>query len=400
MKLLYVCTDFPYPPRHGGMVDMWNRIQALHRLGIRCDVVATVADAPSPQNRACVESLVQNLILSHREPGTKGVLSLRPGHVATRTGLRRVKLPQAYDLVLLQTEFTSDILRNPTLRTDAVAVRVDNDEVAFHIQTARAERSILLKAYFLLEAWRIRRHSAKILPQVDKLWFVSHKEESQYRAEARNRRRQEIDFLPAGIDLKLLDRPSLAGRRVLFVGNLWAQMNREALEWYLTSVHPLLQDVEGYKFVIAGSSRGKRCDWLQDLTDAQSNVLVHYDSEDLTPHYRASALFVNPMQRGAGVKLKTIEAALRGLPIVTTNVGAEGSGLQDKVHCLCADSPASFADAIQLLLNDKDLAGRLGREAQAFITDHYDQEKALRRLLPLDTVSSRPDQNCAASSAL
>lgn len=381
MKLLYVCTDFPYPPRHGGMVDMWNRIQALHRLGIPCDVVATVAEAPSPQFRAQVESLVQNLILCRRDSGKKGVLSLRPGHVAIRSELRHVKLPQPYDLVLLQTEFTSDILRNPSLQATAAAVRVDNDEFAFHIQTAMAEKSIPLKAYFLIEALRIKWHTSKILPEMDKLWFVSHREQDKYKATAKNHSRQEIAFLPAGIDLRLLDHPPLAGQHVLFVGNLWAQMNREALEWYISKIHPLLDDVEGYKFVIAGSSRGKACHWLNKLTSAWTNISIHYDPDDLTPYYQASAIFVNPVQKGAGVKLKTIEAALRGLPVVTTNVGAEGSGLKDKTHCLFADSPAAFADAIRRLLHHKDLAGQLARNAQDFISYHYDQEKALSRLL-------------------
>jgi len=367
------------------MVDMWNRIEALHNLGISCDVVATVAQPPSPQNRAHLESAVQNLILCRRESGKKGVLSLRPGHVAIRYDLRKVKLPRTYDLTLLQTEFTSDILRNPTLQTKAVAIRVDNDEFSFHLQTAKAEKSIPLKAYFLLEALRIKWHSSKILPKADKLWFVSHKEENKYRARARNRNHQEIDFLPAGIDLKLLDHPPLAGHQVLFVGNLWAQMNREALEWYLTNVHPLLQDVQGYTFVIAGSSRGRPCEWLQNLSSGQANISIHYDPDDLSPYYRSSALFVNPMQKGAGVKLKTIEAALRGLPIVTTEIGAEGSGLQDDIHCLYAGSPTTFADAIRKLLYDKDMAGQLARSAQAFIADHYDQEKALRRLLLSDT---------------
>src|ERR1039458_450385 len=180
VKLLYVCTDFPYPPRHGGMVDTWNRIQAMHQIGITVDVVVTVAAEPSPRDREVVASLVRNLMFCRRESGRKGLLSLRPGHVAIRSDLRNVRLPDSYDAVLLQTEFTSDILRNPTLKAGFTIIRVENDEFAFILQTAKAEKSIPLKAYFLFEALKIKFHTSRTLPRVDMLWFISHRELEKY----------------------------------------------------------------------------------------------------------------------------------------------------------------------------------------------------------------------------
>jgi len=381
VKLLYVCTDFPYPPRHGGMVDMWNRIQTLHQLGITVDVLATVAKEPSFQDREVVACLVRNLMFCRRESGRKGLLSLRPGHVAIRSNLRNVQLPDSYDAALLQTEFTSDILRNPTLKAGFTIIRVDNDEFAFHLHTAKAEKSIPLKAYLLFEAFKVKLHTSRTLPRVDKLWFVSHRELEKYEQARSENRGHSIDFLPAGIDISLLDQPSLNGSQVLFVGNLWAQLNREALEWYLTEIHPRLAVVEGYRFAIAGSSRGKKCDWLEELASRHSNVTISYDPDDLTPYYRSSAVFVSPMRKGTGVKLKTVEAVLRGMPVVTTSVGAEGSGLQDHTHCLFAENASDFSVAVQFLLQDKSAACDLARRAQAFIIEHYDQGKALRRLL-------------------
>jgi polysaccharide biosynthesis protein PslH len=381
VKILYVCTDFPYPPVHGGLVDMWNRIQALRALGATVDVIVTAAAEPPKSDREKVENLVRHLFISKRQSLRRGVLSLRPGHVAIRTDLRCVDLNDDYDAVLMQTEFTSDILLNKTLKYKISVVRVDNDEYAFHIQTAKAERSWPLKLYYYLEALKIRRHTSRMLPKADMLWFVSHDERARYQGRFRPLKPQGTAFLPAAINLGLLDKPHLHGSQVLFVGNLWSPSNRHALEWYIEQVHPRLMDLPDYKFLIAGSIRGQSHEWLDKMIAPYPNIVSHFDAEDLSLFYKTSAVFVNPMQRGAGVKVKTVEAVLRGLPVVATTVGAEGSGLVDRVHYKCANQSLEFAAFVREFLEDKNIAHEFVRRSQEFIIEQYDQRKVLARLL-------------------
>ncbi len=360
---------------------MWNRIQSLHGLGVTLDVLVTVAAEPALSDRKKVEKLVRRLIITKRRCSIYGLFSIKPGQTAIRSDLRRAKLEDQYDAVLMQTEFATEILLNKTLKYRTAIIRVDNDECAYYIQTAKAERSWSRKLYFLLEAARIRRHTARMLPAMDMLWFISRDELARYKQRHRPPDSQSAVFVPSAIDLKLFDEPSLAGSQVLFVGNLWTPLNREAVEWYLECVHCRLADVPGYKFVIAGSTRGKDCAWLEDLVRRYANVSTHFDLEDMSPLYQSSAVFVNPMQRGAGVKLKTIEAVVRGLPVVSAKTGVEGSGLVDGVHYKCAYSPHEFAVRIRELLMDKDIAREFVRQSHAFIADRYDPSKVLEELL-------------------
>jgi glycosyltransferase involved in cell wall biosynthesis len=117
------------------------------------------------------------------------------------------------------------------------------------------------------------------------------------------------------------------------------------------------------------------------MMSQHSNIAAHFDPEDLTPFYRSSAVFVNPMQNGAGVKLKTIEAALRGLPVVSTKTGAEGIGLVKDVHYKCANTPSDFAAQVSDVLRNRKMAHEIVRNAQEFLLDQYDQRKVLGRLL-------------------
>lgn len=380
LKVLYVCTDFPYPPTSGGLVDMWNRIQILHGLGITIDLIVTVATDPSDAAREKVASLVRRLIVTYRDRSVRGLVSLRASQAVIRRSLRHVSLTETYDIVLLQTEYVSDILRNATLRATVSVIRVDNDEYSYYLESAKAEQRWLLKLYYLQEALRVRALSARILPSVDSLWFVSHDELQRYR-EKHAKSNQSTEFLPTSVDLKMLDTPSLEGNRVLFVGNLWANLNREAVEWYVAGVHARLKDIPDYQFVVVGSARGKGCDWLSALVRANTNVIAYLDVDDLSPYYQSSAVFVNPMQRGAGVKLKTIEAVLRGLPLVSTTSGAAGSGLIRTAHYRCADTPEGFAAQVRELLANRQSGREMARNAQRFVVEQYDQQKVLGRLL-------------------
>ena len=67
---------------------------------------------------------------------------------------------------------------------------------------------------------------------------------------------------------------------------------------------------------------------------------------------------VNPMHHGAGVKLKIINAIEFGLPVVSTSVGKEGTGLDNAVHLHVADTAEDFMKAIRHLLVHPTKEGR------------------------------------------
>ena len=82
-----------------------------------------------------------------------------------------------------------------------------------------------------------------------------------------------------------------------------------------------------------------------------------------------------PILSGSGMRMKILEAAALGMPIVTTCVGKEGLDFADEVHCLVADTPQAFAYAIARLLKDASLRRELALNAQALFKMKYSIEK-------------------------
>jgi glycosyltransferase involved in cell wall biosynthesis len=104
-------------------------------------------------------------------------------------------------------------------------------------------------------------------------------------------------------------------------------------------------------------------------------VELHSDVAAVSPFYQATQLAAVPEQQASGVKLKTLEAANHGVPIVTTSSGREGTTLVDRAHCLVADDEAGFAAAIVELLGDDALRQNLAAAAHQRVRDHFAPER-------------------------
>ena len=72
------------------------------------------------------------------------------------------------------------------------------------------------------------------------------------------------------------------------------------------------------------------------------------------------------------MRVKILEALARGIPIVSTTIGAEGIDLTPGEHLLIADEPADFAAAVVRLLRDRAFADRLAEAGRRHALSHYD----------------------------
>ncbi len=104
----------------------------------------------------------------------------------------------------------------------------------------------------------------------------------------------------------------------------WAAMNRPENEQGLinfiqTCFTKLLKIDSEYKLYIVGSNPSAKVRNLQS-----NNIIVTGFVEDPTSFFEKAEIGIVPLLTGAGIKLKTLEMLSAGLPVISTNVGAEG----------------------------------------------------------------------------
>jgi glycosyltransferase involved in cell wall biosynthesis len=83
---------------------------------------------------------------------------------------------------------------------------------------------------------------------------------------------------------------------------------------------------------------------------------------------------------GSGTRVKIVEAAAYGKPVVSTTIGAEGIELRDGEEILLRDDPGSFAEACIRLLTDHALAARVGQRARSAIEERYERRAVVESI--------------------
>ena len=379
-RILIVANDFPFPPHHGAALDMWNRILSLKRLGFRLDLIATVRSEIKRECLDAVGAVVESLQVVRRNRGIASALALAPFQVRSRVALRAVPLVEAYDAVLLESEYVAPILENRRLEARVRILRLANNEPHYYRELQGSARAWTQRCFYRVEALKFDRFSPWVKSRCDLLWFISDRER-EHHLEVCPADSLKAIFLPPDPGVRSMRAYSGGGGNVLFIGGLTFPPNLEGLEWYVKHIHPSLSSLRGYSLTVAGRTDEITMPRLRAALRGYSNISLCRDPEQLNDLYSQSAVFVNPVLRGAGVKLKTLDALRAGVPVVSTSIGMEGTGLVHGEHLLVADSAEEFARGVEELLQDRALAGGLVRSAQAFLAKTYDNERNIRASL-------------------
>ncbi len=139
--------------------------------------------------------------------------------------------------------------------------------------------------------------------------------------------------------------------RIVFVGNCDWEPNYHGLEWFLRLCWPgVLARVPGATLAIVGGSAT-----TAKLPFANAPGVVLADNvPSVRPWIESATAAVVPLLRGAGTRIKIIEAIGYGTPVVSTPVGAAGltDGLGEEHGLTLAASPAELINAIASVLAD------------------------------------------------
>ena len=343
-------------------------------------MVTTVNSQPTAEQRDVVQRRVESLVVVGRRSRLTGIATPLPMQVVTRSRLSSIQLQSHFDFVLLESEHTSAILDNPSLSAHRVILRLHNDEAQYFRSLAASERHMLRKAYYAIESIRFAQLARSLHRQCDELWFISRQEHQRF-VERNPVLQNRARVLPPPVSLSSLKTRRYESAAVLFLGTLSLPNNIEGLRWYINKIHPLLRGIPDYRLMIAGNTREHESSWIRSVRDMDSTIQLIENPVDLESLYSRACVFVNPMLNGAGVKLKTINAIQEGLPVVTTSVGCEGTGLVSGDHLLVADEPAEFAACVARLVKGDILAQQLVQNAQAFLRLEYNHKKLIAQFL-------------------
>jgi len=182
----------------------------------------------------------------------------------------------------------------------------------------------------------------------------------------------KLYVVPNGLNLSkfekapLVNNPILENNTVFFHGTLSWYPNLEAANIIVDYLAPKMPDVT---FLIAGSNPPAS---LIKKINKTKNVKYLGFLNNLEGWIKSSNVCIAPILRGGGTKLKVLEYAAAGKPIIATYKSVEGFEMENEIHGLFyGDVNDDFIRGIKQVLKNDQLAEELGRNARK-LAEKYD----------------------------
>lgn len=393
MRIVSVTAHVPYPgiPHAGGQYVLAH-LRALRALGHEVTVVAPAwrgnADgARLLRNELDVEVLVCGATTSGRWSRWVDTQQIRVFPVRPPLRHRRAILtsPAVREAVaradLIEAHWTemgwiTRALRHSGPRVRRVVIAQDMIVQTYERIFAGTRAGSFS---WLLGLWRnlsVRRDEGRLYRSMDTVVVFSEKD-------ARYVRRlgvgaEDVAVLrppfPGGVQSHVSGGPD-GPATVLFVGAFFRDVNQQAAEWLIEEIVPLVRaERPDVRFLLAGAGPTARM-----IAAAAADPLIEVTGEvaSLEPFYDAATAVVVPLRMGAGLKFKTVEAMMRGIPVVSTTVGAEGlTGEGETAGLVVVDEAQDIASALLRVLADPAAAWETSRSTRewaqsAFSTQTY-----------------------------
>lgn len=389
MRILWLSHLIPHPPKGGVLQRSHHLLRQAARWG-RVDLVAlrqrslhpteaardesagaledfcrsvTTFDIPSDGSRlAWTVMTVTNL--ARRRP--YDVAWLRSGRLAEHVRDRLVR--ERYDVVHVDTVGLSPYVED--VRGPALVLNHHNIESHMMARRAEREASRLRSFYLKVDSRKLAALERRVCPRVHCNLVVSPLDARRLQGIVGP---VETAVVDNGVDVTYFQprtEPG-TGRGLVFVGGMSWYPNREAMEYFVRDIWPLVSESHpDLTAEIVG--RHPSPPVVEAGRDPRLTVTGWVD--DVRGHLDSAAIYVCPILDGGGTRLKILDALAMAKPLVATEMAVEGLDLIEGEHYLRAETPEDYRDRIGRLLDDASLRRKLAVEGRRLVEERYSWE--------------------------
>jgi hypothetical protein len=331
----------PYPANYGGAIDVWNRIVALRRAGVRIHLHCFEYGVFLPQ--PILEEYVDKVFYYPRVKWPALFLPGQPYIVTSRKSKELLKnLLSDRSPILFEGMHTTGFIEE--LKGRKLMLRAHNIEHQYYNELANQCRGVK-SLIFRREALCLRDYESSIATKFDMVFAISPTDNAWYLA-----RGAKTTYLSPFHGYDEVDILTGRGNYLLYQGDLSIQINQEALFELLGKI----PDDQSYPIVAAGRS-GDRA--FEDKLSTFPNLRREADvtQEKMIDLIRNAQLILVHGLHGSGMKLKIFPALYHGRFVAATSNSRTNTSLDNALHfyqpnevgaTIRAYWPQTFSDAM------------------------------------------------------
>jgi len=246
-KFLHIVSfDNPFPPKYGGVIEVFYKIKALHEIGYKIHLHCFVSQIPHsfPELNAICESVY----FYKNAYNPFYIFSKIPFSVISRNDKQLLENLKKLDApILFEGLKTVYLSANPAINNRLKILRLHNIEQDYFQGISKSENNWLKKMLFSLESKKYKAYEY-IISNFQKVICLS-KFENDYI----NKKFQNSTYIPVFHGNDTILNLDGFGKYAIYHGDLNSADNKKAVEYLIE----IFQDVKDYKLVIASDSNEK-----------------------------------------------------------------------------------------------------------------------------------------------
>jgi glycosyltransferase involved in cell wall biosynthesis len=217
-----------------------------------------------------------------------------------------------------------------------------------------------------------REEETELILKADVVIAIQETERREFAAMAPGR---QVVCIPHAVKPRCMEDPGNSNI-VAFVGSA-IEGNIEGVERFIAEAWPVVRDRHPEARLKIFGEVVRRLGSVSEVNGVTKVGFVR----DLDEVYGPSAVIVNPVTRGTGLKIKAVEAMAHCRAVVSTSCGA--AGLEDAAGraLLVEDDFVRFGAEVARLLTDREFRESLGREAGNYAMEKFAPPGVLAPLL-------------------
>lgn len=386
MKILFVLSAFPFPPKIGGDIIAYNNIRILakrHHVHLICN--------SSRLNLSQEERFAD--FVYHVPDKTPDPMSL-PLHVVSNAMRCLPSLIYQARWITLKIREIDEVEKFDAILSYGFSTMLDCPQELRHKLIANIEdpqylKLMRMRALPLCTAWDkikltilllfMKPFERKIFPALGNVALLSEADIADVQTMLHY---QKLRFVPYGVersDDSLIARKTTREKGMIIIsGNMFHLPNVEGVLFFISQVFPkVLVHYPRAKLWIVGAN--PRPSIRAIASRFPENIVVTGRVDNVSDYLRRAMVSVCPVRLKIGVQTKVLEALSSGTPVVTTAAGNSGIQAVSGRDLWVEDEPAAFADKVVKLL-EGDGWEHLSDNGLNYVRTHFTWEKSAESL--------------------
>ena len=365
-----VSFSIPFPANYGGVIDVFYKLKALHKAGIKIHLHCYQYDRPeAPELNLYCESVNYY----PRKTGLASQFSLKPYIVESRQSDELLKnlLSDNYP-ILFEGLHSCFYLNNKALQGRTLIYRESNIEHDYYFNLYKSEKNAGRKAFFLLESMKLRQYQNQ-LKFATKMLVVSQTDRDYL---AKQFPEKEVVYLPSFHGNSEVKSQPGKGDYVLYHGNLSVGENALAAEYLAREVFNDLH----IPLKIAGLNPSEE---LRSLISKFKNIelIANPPQAEMEALIRNAQINVLVTFQATGLKLKLLNTLYNGRWMLVNREMLAGTGIESL--CEIAAGAGEMKQKIISLFNTEFNHNQLISRSELLQKSFSDETNAMKLIVEI-----------------